>query len=149
MVIEKAKRLVRTSATVVIMLRFNPSPRGAYNHHRAHAGKRPFRRRDSNALQRPKRFFGRGCNIDEVDRVTIIGHGPRRDRLPHGRSNLREFKGTGNMEIIMGQQAWESVCFPAIAIQRSGTRKEELQNPQGRSAAVWVLRRLLNPLSPV
>jgi len=104
---------------------------------------------DSNALQRPKRFFGAARNIEEGGSLTIIATalietGSRMDDVI-----FEEFKGTGNMEIILDRKLVDKRTFPAIDIQRSGTRKEELLIPKEDLARIWVLRKVLNPLSPV
>src|SRR4029077_20971230 len=104
---------------------------------------------DSNALQRPKRFFGAARNIEEGGSLTIaatalIETGSRMDDVI-----FEEFKGTGNMEVILDRKLSDKRVFPAIDIQRSGTRKEELLIPKEDLARIWVLRRVLNPLSPV
>jgi transcription termination factor Rho len=104
---------------------------------------------DSNALQRPKRFFGAARNIEEGGSLTIIATalietGSRMDDVI-----FEEFKGTGNMEIILDRKLVDKRTFPAIDIQRSGTRKEELLIPKEDLARIWVLRKILNPLSPV
>ncbi len=103
---------------------------------------------DSNALQRPKRFFGAARNIEEGGSLTIIATalidtGSRMDDVI-----FEEFKGTGNMEIILDRKLVDKRVFPAIDIQRSGTRKEELLIPREDLARIWVLRKVLNPLSP-
>jgi transcription termination factor Rho len=100
-------------------------------------------------LQRPKRFFGAARNIEEGGSLTIIATalietGSRMDDVI-----FEEFKGTGNMEIILDRKLVDKRTFPAIDIQRSGTRKEELLIPKEDLARVWVLRKVLNPLSPV
>jgi transcription termination factor Rho len=104
---------------------------------------------DSNALQRPKRFFGSARNIEEGGSLTIIATalidtGSRMDDVI-----FEEFKGTGNCEIILDRKLVDKRTFPAIDIQRSGTRKEELLIPKDDLARIWVLRKVLNPLSPV
>ena len=104
---------------------------------------------DANALQRPKRFFGAARNIEEGGSLTIIATalidtGSRMDDVI-----FEEFKGTGNMEIILDRKLVDKRTFPAIDIQRSGTRKEELLIPKEDLARIWVLRKILNPLSPV
>jgi len=104
---------------------------------------------DSNALQRPKRFFGAARNIEEGGSLTIISTalvdtGSRMDEVI-----FEEFKGTGNMEIILDRKLVDKRVFPAIDIQRSGTRKEELLIPKEDLQRIFVLRRVLNPLSPV
>jgi transcription termination factor Rho len=104
---------------------------------------------DSNALQRPKRFFGAARNIEEGGSLTIIATalvdtGSRMDEVI-----FEEFKGTGNMEIILDRKLVDKRVFPAIDIQRSGTRKEELLLAKEDLSRIWVLRRVINPLSPV
>jgi transcription termination factor Rho len=104
---------------------------------------------DSNALQKPKRFFGAARNIEEGGSLTIIATalvdtGSRMDDVI-----FEEFKGTGNSEIILDRKLVDKRTFPAIDIQRSGTRKEELLIPKDDLARIWVLRKVLNPLSPV
>ena len=103
---------------------------------------------DSNALQRPKRFFGSARNIEEGGSLTIIATalidtGSRMDDVI-----FEEFKGTGNSEIILDRKLVDKRVFPAIDIQRSGTRKEELLIPKEDLTRIWVLRKVLNPLSP-
>jgi transcription termination factor Rho len=104
---------------------------------------------DSNALQRPKRFFGAARNIEEGGSLTIIATalvdtGSRMDEVI-----FEEFKGTGNMEVILDRKLVDKRVFPAIDIQRSGTRKEELLIPKEELQRTWILRRVINPLSPV
>ena len=103
---------------------------------------------DSNALQRPKRFFGAARNIEEGGSLTIIATalvdtGSRMDEVI-----FEEFKGTGNLEIHLDRKLADRRVFPAIDIQKSGTRKEELLIPKEDLNRVWVLRKVLNPLSP-
>jgi transcription termination factor Rho len=104
---------------------------------------------DSNALQRPKRFFGAARNVEEGGSLTIIATalidtGSRMDDII-----FEEFKGTGNMEIHLDRKLADRRVFPAIDIQKSGTRKEELLLAREDLNRVWVLRKVLNPLSPV
>jgi transcription termination factor Rho len=104
---------------------------------------------DSNALQRPKRFFGAARNIEEGGSLTIIATalvetGSRMDDVI-----FEEFKGTGNLEIHLDRKLSDKRVFPAIDLQKSGTRKEELLIPKKDLDRIWVLRRVLNPLSPV
>jgi transcription termination factor Rho len=104
---------------------------------------------DSNALQKPKRFFGAARNIEEGGSLTIISTalidtGSRMDDVI-----FEEFKGTGNMEIHLDRKLVDKRVFPAIDIQKSGTRKEELLIPRDDLNRIWVLRKVLNPLSPV
>jgi transcription termination factor Rho len=104
---------------------------------------------DSNALQRPKRFFGAARNIEEGGSLTIVATalidtGSRMDDVI-----FEEFKGTGNMEIHLERKLVDKRVFPAIDINKSGTRKEELLMPKEELNRVYILRRVLNPLSPV
>jgi transcription termination factor Rho len=149
MVIEKAKRLVEHKRDVVILLDSITRLARAYNTIVPPSGKVLSGGVDSNALQRPKRFFGSARNIEEGGSLTIIATalidtGSRMDDVI-----FEEFKGTGNSEIILDRKLVDKRTFPAIDIQRSGTRKEELLNPKDDLARNWVLRKVLNPLSPV
>ena len=149
MVIEKAKRLVEHKRDVVILLDSITRLARAYNTIVPPSGKVLSGGVDSNALQRPKRFFGSARNIEEGGSLTIIAPalidtGSRMDDVI-----FEEFKGTGNMEIILDRKLVDKRTFPAIDIQRSGTRKEELLIPKEDLTRIWVLRKVLNPLSPV
>ncbi len=149
MVIEKAKRLVEHKRDVVILLDSITRLARAYNTIVPPSGKVLSGGVDSNALQRPKRFFGAARNIEEGGSLTIIATalvdtGSRMDDVI-----FEEFKGTGNCEIILDRKLVDKRVFPAIDIQRSGTRKEELLIPREDLARIWVLRKVLNPLSPV
>ena len=149
MVIEKAKRLVEHKRDVVILLDSITRLARAYNTIVPPSGKVLSGGVDSNALQRPKRFFGAARNIEEGGSLTIIATalvdtGSRMDEVI-----FEEFKGTGNMEVILDRKLIDKRVFPAIDIQRSGTRKEELLISKEDLARVWVLRKVLNPLSPV
>ena len=149
MVIEKAKRLVEHKRDVVILLDSITRLARAYNTIVPPSGKVLSGGVDSNALQRPKRFFGSARNIEEGGSLTIIATalidtGSRMDDVI-----FEEFKGTGNSEIILERKLVDKRTFPAIDIQRSGTRKEELLIPKEDLTRVWVLRKVLNPLSPV
>jgi transcription termination factor Rho len=149
MVIEKAKRLVEHKRDVVILLDSITRLARAYNTIVPPSGKVLSGGVDSNALQRPKRFFGAARNIEEGGSLTIIATalvdtGSRMDEVI-----FEEFKGTGNMEIILDRKLVDKRVFPAIDIQRSGTRKEELLIPKEDLQRIWVLRKVLNPLSPV
>jgi transcription termination factor Rho len=148
MVIEKAKRLVEHKRDVVILLDSITRLARAYNTIVPPSGKVLSGGVDSNALQRPKRFFGSARNIEEGGSLTIIATalidtGSRMDDVI-----FEEFKGTGNSEIILERKLVDKRVFPAIDIQRSGTRKEELLIPKEDLARIWVLRKVLNPLSP-
>jgi transcription termination factor Rho len=149
MVIEKAKRLVEHKKDVVILLDSITRLARAYNTIVPPSGKVLSGGVDSNALQRPKRFFGAARNIEEGGSLTIIATalidtGSRMDDVI-----FEEFKGTGNMEIHLDRKLVEKRVFPAIDINRSGTRKEELLMPPEELNRVWILRKVLNPLSVV
>ena len=149
MVIEKAKRLVEHKRDVVILLDSITRLARAYNTVVPPSGKVLSGGVDSNALQRPKRFFGAARNIEEGDSLTIIATalidtGSRMDDVI-----FEEFKGTGNMEINLDRKLVDKRVFPAIDINKSGTRKEELLVPRDELNRIWVLRKVLNPLSPV
>src|SRR6266498_954175 len=149
MVIEKAKRLVEHQKDVVILLDSITRLARAYNTIVPPSGKVLSGGVDSNALQRPKRFFGAARNIEEGGSLTImatalVDTGSRMDDVI-----FEEFKGTGNMEIHLDRRMADKRVFPAIDLQKSGTRKEELLIPKKDLDRVWVLRKILNPLSPV
>jgi transcription termination factor Rho len=149
MVIEKAKRLVEHKRDVVILLDSITRLARAYNTIVPPSGKVLSGGVDSNALQKPKRFFGAARNIEEGGSLTIIATalvdtGSRMDEVI-----FEEFKGTGNMEIHLDRRLVDKRVFPAIDVNRSGTRKEELLLSEHELNRVWVLRKVLNPLSPV
>jgi transcription termination factor Rho len=149
MVIEKAKRLVEHKKDVVILLDSITRLARAYNTVAPPSGKVLSGGLDSNALQKPKRFFGAARNIEEGGSVTImatalIDTGSRMDDVI-----FEEFKGTGNMEIHLDRKLVDKRVFPAIDIIKSGTRKEELLIPKEDLNRIWVLRKVLTPLSPV
>jgi transcription termination factor Rho len=149
MVIEKAKRLVEHKKDVVILLDSITRLARAYNTIVPPSGKVLSGGVDSNALQRPKRFFGAARNIEEGGSLTIIATalidtGSRMDDVI-----FEEFKGTGNMEIHLDRKLIDKRVFPAIDINKSGTRKEELLMPKDELNRVYILRRVLSPLSPV
>jgi transcription termination factor Rho len=149
MVIEKAKRLVEHKKDVVILLDSVTRLARAYNTVAPPSGKVLSGGLDSNALQKPKRFFGAARNIEEGGSITImstalIDTGSRMDDVI-----FEEFKGTGNMEIHLDRKLVDKRVFPAIDIIKSGTRKEELLIPKDDLNRIWVLRKVLTPLSPV
>src|SRR6059036_751901 len=149
MVIEKAKRLVEHKKDVVILLDSITRLGRAYNTIIPPSGKVLSGGLDSNALQKPKRFFGAARNIEEGGSLTImatalIDTGSRMDDVI-----FEEFKVTGNMEIHLYRKLTDRRVFPSIDIQKSGTRKEELLIPKEDLNRVWVLRKVLTPLSPV
>lgn len=146
MVIEKAKRLVEHKHDVVILLDSITRLARAYNTVVPSSGKVLTGGVDANALQRPKRFFGAARNIEEGGSMTIIATalidtGSRMDEVI-----FEEFKGTGNSEIVLDRKLSDKRTFPAIDIQKSGTRKEELLVDAGTLSKMWVLRRILTPM---
>ena len=149
MVIEKAKRLVEHKKDVVILLDSITRLARAYNTVQPPSGKVLSGGIDANALHRPKRFFGAARNVEEGGSLTIIATalvdtGSRMDDVI-----FEEFKGTGNCEIHLDRKLVDKRVFPAIDINRSGTRKEELLMPESELHRVWILRKVLNPLSTV
>ena len=146
MVIEKAKRLVEHKRDVVILLDSITRLARAYNTVAPSSGKVLSGGVDANALQKPKRFFGAARNIEEGGSLTIIATsltdtGSKMDEVIY-----EEFKGTGNMEIHLERRIAEKRVFPAININRSGTRKEELMVPPAELNKVWILRKLLHSM---
>jgi transcription termination factor Rho len=146
MVIEKAKRLVEHKKDVVILLDSITRLARAYNTVVPSSGKVLTGGVDANALQRPKRFFGAARNIEEGGSLTIlatalIDTGSKMDDVIY-----EEFKGTGNSEIHLDRRISEKRVFPAVNINRSGTRKEELITDHGELAKIWILRKLLHPM---
>jgi len=149
MVIEKAKRLVEHKKDVLILLDSITRLARAYNTVIPASGKILSGGLDSNALQKPKRFFGAARNIEEGGSLTImatalVDTGSRMDDII-----FEEFKGTGNMEIHLDRKLTDKRVFPSIDVAKSGTRKEELLIPKDDLNRIWVLRKVLNPLSPV
>jgi transcription termination factor Rho len=149
MVIDKAKRLVEHKRDVVILLDSITRLARAYNTVVPPSGKVLSGGVDSNALQRPKRFFGAARNIEQGGSLTImatalIDTGSRMDDVI-----FEEFKGTGNMEVHLDRKLVDKRVFPAIDINKSGTRKDELLLPKEELNRVWILRKVLSPLSPV
>lgn len=149
MVLEKAKRLVEFNRDVVILLDSITRLARAYNTVVPPSGKVLSGGVDSNALHRPKRFFGAARNIEDGGSLTIIATalidtGSRMDEVI-----FEEFKGTGNMEIYLDRKLSDRRIFPAIDINRSGTRKEELLLEKNDLNRIWVLRKVLQPLSPI
>jgi transcription termination factor Rho len=146
MVIEKAKRLVEHKRDVVILLDSITRLGRAYNTVVPSSGKVLTGGVDSNALQRPKRFFGAARNIEEGGSLTIIATalidtGSRMDEVI-----FEEFKGTGNSEVVLDRKVSDKRVFPAIDIAKSGTRKEDLLVPKDQLKKMYVLRRILNPM---
>ncbi len=149
MVLERAKRLVERKKDVVILLDSITRLARANNAVIPHSGKTLSGGVDSNALQRPKRFFGTARNIEEGGSLTIMATalvetGSRMDEVI-----FEEFKGTGNMELVLDRKLADRRIFPAIDINRSGTRKEELLlGPEALNRS-WILRKLLSDMNPV
>jgi transcription termination factor Rho len=144
---EKAKRLVEHKKDVVILLDSITRLARAYNTIVPSSGKVLSGGVDANALEKPKRFFGAARKIEEGGSLTImatalIDTGSRMDDVI-----FEEFKGTGNMEIILDRKLVDKRIFPAIDINRSGTRKEELLVEGSDLNKIWILRKVLNPLS--
>lgn len=149
MVIEKAKRLVEHKKDVVILLDSITRLARAYNTVVPSSGKVLTGGVDANALQRPKRFFGAARNVEEGGSLTIIASalvdtGSKMDEVIY-----EEFKGTGNMEIHLDRRIAEKRLFPAININRSGTRREELIIKQAELQKMWILRKILHPMDEV
>lgn len=147
MVLEKAKRLVESGKDVVILLDSITRLARANNLVVPHSGKTLTGGVDSNALQRPKRFFGAARNIEEGGSLTIVATalvetGSRMDEVI-----FEEFKGTGNMELVLDRRLADRRIFPAFEIHKSGTRKEELLIPPEELNRLWVLRRLLSEMN--
>jgi transcription termination factor Rho len=149
MVLEKSKRLVEHKHNVVILLDSITRLARAHNAVVPHSGKILSGGVDSNALQKPKRFFGAARNIEEGGSLTIIATalietGSRMDEVI-----FEEFKGTGNMEMVLDRRLSDRRIFPAIDINRSGTRKEELLFTEKELNKVWILRKFLNEMNSV
>ena len=149
MVLEKAKRLIEHQKDVIILLDSITRLARAYNTVVPPSGKILSGGVDSNALHRPKRFFGAARNVEEGGSLTIIAtaiidSGSRMDEV-----SFEEFKGTGNMEIVLDRKLADRRIFPAIDINKSGTRKEELLLLPHELNRVWILRKLLQPLNSI
>jgi len=149
MVIEKARRLVEHKRDVVILLDSITRLARAHNTVVPHSGKILSGGVDSNALQKPKRFFGAARNVEEGGSLTIVGTalidtGSRMDEVI-----FEEFKGTGNSELVLDRKLAERRTYPAIDINRSATRREELLLPDATLNRMYILRKVLQPLSPV
>ncbi len=149
MVLEKAKRLIEAKHDVVILLDSITRLARAHNTVVPHSGKILSGGVDANALHRPKRFFGAARNIEEGGSLTIIATalvetGSRMDEVI-----FEEFKGTGNMEIVLDRKLSDRRIFPAVDVNRSGTRKEEILMPEDELNRVWILRKFLSEFNPV
>jgi len=148
MVLEKSKRLVEYQQDVMILLDSITRLARAYNAVVPHSGKILSGGVDANALHKPKRFFGAARNIEEGGSLTIIATalidtGSRMDEVI-----FEEFKGTGNMELVLDRNLADKRIFPAIDINKSGTRKEELLLTERELNRVWILRKLLSEFTP-
>jgi transcription termination factor Rho len=149
MVIEKAKRLVEHKKDVVILLDSITRLARAYNSVVPPSGKILTGGVDANALHKPKRFFGAARNVEEGGSLTIIATalietGSRMDEVI-----FEEFKGTGNMELVLDRRLAERRVFPAIDMNKSGTRREDLLLPKDTLNRLWVLRKVIHPMSPI
>jgi len=149
MVIEKAKRLVEHKRDVVILLDSITRLARAHNTVVPHSGKILSGGVDSNAMHKPKRFFGAARNIEQGGSLTIVGTalidtGSRMDEVI-----FEEFKGTGNSEILLDRKLADRRTYPAIDITRSSTRREELLMEDSHLNRMFILRKVLAPLSPV
>ena len=149
MVLEKSKRLVEYGHDVVILLDSITRLARAHNTVVPHSGKILSGGVDASALQKPKRFFGAARNIEEGGSLTIIATalidtGSRMDEVI-----FEEFKGTGNMELVLNRELSDRRIFPSIDINRSGTRKEELLMDNSVLNRVWILRKIISELDPV
>jgi transcription termination factor Rho len=149
MVIEKARRLVEHRRDVVILLDSITRLARAHNTVVPHSGKILSGGVDSNALHKPKRFFGAARNLEEGGSLTIIGTalietGSRMDEVI-----FEEFKGTGNSEIVLDRKLADRRTYPAIDINRSATRREEILLEEATLNRMYILRKVLAPLSPV
>ena len=149
MVIEKAKRLVEHKKDVVILLDSITRLARAYNSVVPPSGKILTGGVDANALHKPKRFFGAARNVEEGGSLTIIATalietGSRMDEVI-----FEEFKGTGNMELVLDRRLAERRVFPAIDMNKSGTRREDLLLPKETLNRLWVLRKVVHPMSPI
>jgi len=149
MVLEKAKRLVEAKKDVVILLDSITRLARAHNTVVPHSGKILSGGVDANALHRPKRFFGAARNVEEGGSLTVIATalietGSRMDEVI-----FEEFKGTGNMEVVLDRKLSDRRIFPAIDVNRSGTRHEELLMESEELNRVWILRKILSDFSTV
>jgi transcription termination factor Rho len=147
MVLEKAKRLVEAKQDVVVLLDSITRLARAHNTVIPHSGKILSGGVDANALHKPKRFFGAARNIEEGGSLTIIATalidtGSRMDEVI-----FEEFKGTGNMELVLDRKLAERRIFPAIDVNRSSTRHDELLMSQEELARIWILRKVLSELT--
>ncbi|MAG54947.1 MAG: transcription termination factor Rho [Planctomycetes bacterium] len=149
MVIEKAKRMVEAGRDVVILLDSITRLARAYNSETQNSGRILSGGVDASALQKPKRFFGAARNIEEGGSLTILATalietGSRMDEVI-----FEEFKGTGNLEIVLDRRVADRRIFPALEIQKSGTRKEELLLDPDELKRIYMLRKVLHDMNPI
>jgi len=149
MVIEKAKRLVEHNHDVVILLDSITRLARAYNTVAPSSGKVLTGGVDANALQRPKRFFGAARNIEEGGSLTILATALIETGSKMDDVIFEEFKGTGNMELHLSRKMAEKRVYPAISVNRSGTRKEELLVKNDEMQMIWILRKILHPMEDI
>jgi transcription termination factor Rho len=149
MVIEKAKRLVEAKQDVVILLDSITRLARAHNTVVPQSGKLLSGGVDANAMQRPKRFFGAARNVEEGGSLTIIATALVETSSRMDEVIFEEFKGTGNMELVLERKIAERRIFPAIDVNRSGTRREELLLSPETLAKIWVLRKVLGDDPPI
>ncbi len=149
MVIERAKRLVEHKQDVVILLDSITRLARAYNSVAPHSGRILTGGVDASALQKPKRFFGAARNIEEGGSLTILGTALIETGSKMDEVIFEEFKGTGNMEIVFDRRLADRRMFPAMDVNRSGTRKEELLLPDEELQRVWLLRKILADMNPI
>ncbi len=149
MVLEKAKRLVEAKQDVVVLLDSITRLARAHNTVIPHSGKLLSGGVDANALHKPKRFFGAARNVEEGGSLTIIATALVETNSRMDEVIFEEFKGTGNMELVLDRKISERRIFPAIDVNRSGTRREELLMTSDELAKVWVLRKVLSEDTPV
>jgi transcription termination factor Rho len=149
MVIEKAKRLVEAKQDVVILLDSITRLARAHNTVVPQSGKLLSGGVDANAMQRPKRFFGAARNVEEGGSLTIIATALVETNSRMDEVIFEEFKGTGNMELVLERKIAERRIFPAIDVNRSGTRREELLLSPEALAKIWVLRKVLGDDPPI
>jgi transcription termination factor Rho len=149
MVIEKAKRMVEAGEDVVILLDSITRLARAHNTIAPHSGRILSGGVDANALHKPKRFFGAARNTEDGGSLTIIASalidtGSRMDEVI-----FEEFKGTGNMELVLSRELSDRRIFPAIDINKSGTRKEEMLLKEDELTKLWILRKILSDFDPI
>src|SRR2546430_16815304 len=149
MVLEKSKRRIECGTDVVIFLDSITRLARAWNSECPQSGKLLTGGLDANALQQPKKFFGSARKVEEGGSLTILATALVETGSKMDDVIFEEFKGTGNSEIVLDRKMSDKRIFPAIDINKSGTRKEELLLPREELNRIWILRKVLNPLSPV